>query len=110
MKYYIKYSPVFNKNFDDDVNVEIINEKLYIKKIRNEQVLEFFIIDENTIECENKIYTRNIENNLFEEPVFGEIPYIYKDENENIFVNVLRFYNTIEKPEWDTGEYFEVNE
>jgi len=107
MKYYVKYSPVFNNKNFDEIEIKILNEKLYIKKIRNEEVLEFFVLDENTIVFENKTYIRNAETYLFEEPIFSELPYIYKG-NEDIYINVLRFYNTAERPVWDTSEFFEV--
>lgn len=90
--YKIQYSPQKSLIYNTNYSIEKIDNILTIK-IDNISTIK--VIDENTIEINNVEYTKNLENNKFENFIVDTyVVNIFKDENDDIYIELLRQYSS----------------
>lgn len=87
----IKYSPIYFAN----QTPTIIEKK-----------------DENTIIIDNEIFEFDKNSYIFEDIYNiseGKILQAYRDfDTGELYIEVLRYYNTLERPDWDTGDWQDI--
>lgn len=87
----IKYSPIYSTS----------EAQTIIKKI-NDNVID---IDGIRYEFDEASYMFEDIYNISE----GKILQAYRDlRTGELYIEVLRYYNTLERPDWDTGEWQDI--
>lgn len=105
MKYFVKYSPVKNLFENSKLNFFVTTDDILVITIND--ILQIQILDTDTVRI-NGVEIKKNEDGLFNNYILTTyLPYFYKNEDNDFYVNVCRMYTESCK-EWDTGEYFEI--